>query len=259
MNPLIHHLERTVVIHATPETVFRFFTDNARWAKWWGTGSTIDARGGGRVLIRFPGGVEVLGEVLEVAPPHRIVFTYGFASGKPIPPGDSRVTIQLEANVAGTRLHLLHEFADAAVRDQHEQGWRFQLAVFANVVADEVFADAATLVDAWFDAWAATDDQAREAAFARIATPTVSFRDRFSLLEGLGDLSSHAGAAHRFMPGVRMRRRGQPRQCQGMVIADWVALADDGQERMSGTNVFVLGPDRRIHSATGFINPSSGA
>jgi hypothetical protein len=33
------------------------------------------------------------------------------------------------------------------VRDQHVQGWRFQLALFANVVSDEVFADASAVVD----------------------------------------------------------------------------------------------------------------
>ena len=38
------------------------------------------------------------------------------------------------------------------------------------------------------------------------------------------------------------------------MVADWIALGDDGLERMSGTNVFVLGPDGRINSATGFTN-----
>ena len=63
MGPLIHRLERSIVIQARPETVFRFFTDSERWAKWWGAGSTIDARPGGKVLILHPGGVETLGEV----------------------------------------------------------------------------------------------------------------------------------------------------------------------------------------------------
>ena len=256
MGPLIHRLERSVVIQASPETVFRFFTDSVRWARWWGAGSTIDARAGGKVLIRHPGGVETLGEVLEVAPPDRIVFTYGFASGKPIPPGSSRVTIRLEADVAGTRLHLLHEFDDEAARDEHVQGWRFQLSLFGNLVADEVYADAASVVDGWFDAWAVTDDRARDEAFGKIAAATVRFHDRYSLLDGLADLSAHAGAAQRFMPGLRMRRKGEVRHCQGTVIADWIVLTDGGLERLSGANVFVLGPDGRIHSATGFTNQS---
>ena len=162
-----YKLDRTVVIHAKPATVFRYFTDSERWAKWWGAGSTIDARPGGRVYIRNPGGVEAEGEVLEVAEPERVVFTYGFASGKPIPAGSSRVTIRLEAVDAGTRLSLVHELPDAAVRDEHVQGWRFQLSLFANVVADEAFAGAAATADAWFEAWAIADERARTEAFAR--------------------------------------------------------------------------------------------
>jgi uncharacterized protein YndB with AHSA1/START domain len=255
MGPLTHKLDRSVVIQASPGTVFRFFTDSARWAKWWGAGSTIDARVGGKVLIRNPGGIEVLGEVLEVVPPERLVFSYGFATGKPIPPGSSRVTISLEPCEAGTRLHLLHEFPEAAVRDEHVQGWRFQLSLFANLVSDEVFAGAAGVVDEWFEAWAVPDDRARDAAFAKITAPDVRFRDRFSLLDGLADLSAHTGASQRFMPGVRMQRNGDVRHCQGVVLADWIASGADGRELMNGTNVFVLGPDARITSAVGFANP----
>jgi uncharacterized protein YndB with AHSA1/START domain len=251
---LNYKVERTVEIQASRETVFRYFTDSARWAKWWGAGSTIEPHAGGKVYIRHPNEVEVLGEVIEIAPPDRIVFTWGHASGKPIQPGGSRVTIRLEPDGAATKLHLLHEFAEAAIRDEHVQGWRFQLALFANLVANEVFADAPSVVDAWFAAWAIADDKARADEFARIAAADVRFRDRFSLLDGLTDLSAHAGASQRFMPGVRMRRRGEVRHCQGTIVADWVATSGDGKELMSGTNVFQMGADARIHSATGFAN-----
>src|SRR6188472_3849348 len=95
---LSHRLDRTLVIRARPQTVFRFFTDSAQWATWWGAGSTIDAQPGGRMWIRYPNGVEVGGHVIEVVPPERIVFTYGYVSGTPMPPGDSRVTIRLTAH-----------------------------------------------------------------------------------------------------------------------------------------------------------------
>src|SRR5579863_1455311 len=240
MHELPYQLDRTVVIRARPETVFRFFTDSARWAGWWGAGSTIDAKPGGKVYIRHPNGVETLGEVLEVSDPERIVFTYGFASGKPIPPGSSRVTIRLDAHEGGTRLHLVHEFADPAARDEHVQGWRFQLSLFGNLVANEVYADAAKSVDAWFSAWAVADDKAREESLAEIVTRGIHFRDRFSLLDGLADLTAHSGATQRFMPGIRMERKGDVRQCQGMVLADWIAVDSDAKERMSGANVFVF-------------------
>lgn len=254
MLELPYHLDRTVVIRATPETVFQFLTDSARWANWWGIGSIIDAKPGGKVYIRHPNGVEALGEVLEVRGPERIVFTYGFASGKPMPPGSSRVTIRLEPDEAGTRLHLLHEFAEAGPRDEHVQGWRFQLSLFGNAVANEVYADAANTVDAWFGAWVIADP-AREEILATIVAPGIRFRDRFSLLDGLADLTAHIGAAQRFMPGIGLQRKGDVRHCQGMVLADWIALGTDGKERMAGTSVFVFRTDGRIDSVTGFTNP----
>lgn len=256
MQELPHRLVRTVVIQANPETVFRFFTDSARWARWWGAGSTIDARPGGKMYIRHVNGVEVLGEVLDVRERERIIFTYGYVSGKPIPPGSSRVTIRLEPDAAGTRLHLVHEFAEAGPRDEHVQGWRFQLSLFGNVVANEVYADAAGAVDDWFSAWATADAAARDEILAGIASPEIRFRDRFSLLDGFADLTAHITAAQRFMPGIRLQRKGDIRHCQGTVLADWIAVDSNAQPRMSGTSVFVFRADGKIDSVTSFANPN---
>jgi uncharacterized protein YndB with AHSA1/START domain len=255
MTSLPHRLDRTVAIQASRETVFRFFTDQARWAKWWGPGSTIDARPGGEMRIRYPGGTEALGEVIEVRAPERLVFSYGYASGKPIPPGSSRVTIHLEPDGAGTRLTFSHEFAEAQVRDDHMQGWRYQLSLFANVVADEVNAGAGGSVDAWFAAWSEPNDGVREQALSRVADRDVRFRDRFSLIDGLADLVDHFAASQRFMPGIRLERRGDIRHCQGTVLADWVGLGTGGEERFSGTNVFVFGASGQIESVTGIWAP----
>jgi len=251
MSALSHRLDRTILIQARPETVFRFFTDEKRWAAWWGKGSTIDAKRGGRVLIRYPEGTEAAGEVLEVAPPERLVFTYGYVSGQPIPVGASRVTIRLEPHAAGTRLSLAHEFGEEKVRDEHVQGWRYQLSLFANLVADEVNAGASEKVDAWFEAWALPEGESRE-LLSRLAVPHVRFRDRYGLVDGIADLVPHVVAAQRFMPGLRLKRKGDVRHCQGTVLAEWVAATADGQERGRGTNVFVFDAEGRIESVTGF-------
>ena len=249
---LTHTLDRTVLIHADRDLVFRFFTDSARWAAWWGAGSSIEPRGGGRVFIRYPGGVEVSGEVVEIAEPERLSFTYGFVSGKPIPPGSSLVTIDLEADPAGTRVRLSHAFAEPSVRDEHVQGWRYQLSLFANAVANDAFAGADIVIDQWFAAWSEPDATVRNDAVHRMAAPAVSMRDRFSAIDGLPDLIEHLAAVHRFMPGVRMTRDGAIRQCQGMALADWIARGANGQEQGRGTNVFTLTPEGRIDSVTGF-------
>jgi len=254
---LPYQLDRTVTIRAPRETVFQFLTDTPRWAAWWGAGSTIDPRPGGHMLIRYPGGTEVSGEVLEVDPPKRIVFSYGFVKGKPIPPGASKVTIRLDADTAGTLLSLTHEFGDEGTRNEHVQGWRYQLALFGNLVADSVNAGAADLVDAWFDAWADPDADRRQQTLSRIAMPDLHFRDRFGCTDGTADLMPHIAAAQHFMPGLRMSRDGAVRHCQGTVLADWTARGADGQDRGRGTNVFLLGPDGRIESVTGFWSAPS--
>jgi uncharacterized protein YndB with AHSA1/START domain len=248
---LPYTLDRTITIEATPETVFRFFTDSARWAAWWGAGSTIEARPGGAMKIRHPNGAEVLGEVLEVQAGERIVFTYGYAAGEPIAPGSSLVTIALQPDAAGTRLTLTHAFAEAAPRDIHVQGWRFQLSLFGNAVANEIHANAAEVVDGWYAAWALADAAERDAVLAGIVTPGVQFRDRFSILDGVDDLRAHIAAAQRFMPGITLRRKGNVRHCLGTALAEWAAVSADGVERMTGSSVFQFAPDGRIRSAVG--------
>jgi uncharacterized protein YndB with AHSA1/START domain len=249
-----HHVNRTVVIGALPDVVFRFFTDNGRWAAWWGAGSTIDPKPGGHVLVRHPNGVEVVGEVLDIAPPERLSFTYGYASGTPVAPGQSVVTIRLEAVPDGTRLSLRHEFAEPDAAHHHVQGWRYQLSLFANTVANEVHDGAAAVADRWFSVWSNPDSEARDSELQSLVTPDVAMRDRFSLIVGVSDLREHLAAVHRFMPGMTLTREGNVRHCQGVVLADWVATSQDGQVRGKGTNVFTLSALNQVASVTGLWN-----
>jgi len=248
---LTHSLNRSVVIRAPRETVFRYFTDPVRWAAWWGAGSTIDARPGGAMRIRYPDGTEALGEVEEVSEPERISFTYGYAKGVPIPPGASRVTIHVEPHDVGSRVRLVHAFSDADVRDSHVQGWRYQLSLFGNVVANELHAGAATLADRWLAAWSMADESERRRTLEAIALPTVQFGDRYSVIDGRDELIAHIDGAIRFMGGLRLERQGEIRHCLGTLLVDWTATRD-GKPFANGTNVFVLDPGGRIASVTGF-------
>jgi uncharacterized protein YndB with AHSA1/START domain len=251
MSTLEHVLERTVTIAARRETVFRYFTDSERFAAWWGAGSRIDPTPGGAVHIRYPNAIVAGGEVVEIAPFERVVFTYGFESGQPIPIGASRVTITLEETARGTIVRLRHELPTAQVRDEHVQGWRYQLAVFANVVAKEAHAGAGALADRFFAIWAETDPARRKAELEAVALPTLAFRDPYSCTDGLDDLNAHVAAAQRFMPGVVLERQGEARQCQGVAVVDWTVKGPDGTSRGKGSNVFDLASDGRIARVTG--------
>jgi uncharacterized protein YndB with AHSA1/START domain len=248
-------IDRTIDIRAPREVVFRYFTDSGRFAAWWGEGSEIDPRPGGRVRIRYPGGAVASGEVVEIDPPERVVFTYGYeGDGKPIPPGGSRVTIRLEPGDDGTRVHLRHEATGvpADVGVEHVQGWRYQMALFANVVSREAQKGAAERIDAFLAAWNEPDEDARLRLLESAATEDVRFGDAFSCTSGREDLVAHLTAVQRFMPGMTLARDGEVKECQGVAIAPWVARAADGAERGKGTNVFGLAADGRIRLATGF-------
>jgi hypothetical protein len=167
-------------------------------------------------------------------------------------PGGSRVVVTLQERKDGTLLHLRHELPDAAARDQHVQGWRYQLAVFANVVTRELSADLRPAVDAFLAAWSEKDEARRRAALAAVATEDVTFADAFSCTAGIDDLVAHLAAAQFHMPGVVLERTGDVRQCQGTAIVEWTAKGPDGASRGRGTNVFDLAPDGRIRRVVGF-------
>jgi uncharacterized protein YndB with AHSA1/START domain len=248
---LAHRLDRTIVIRAARDVVFSFLTESERWASWWGAGSSIDARPGGPMLIRHANGVEATGQVVEVRPPERIVFTYGFVNGTP-PPGGSQVTIRLDAHPEGTLLQLTHEFAETGSRDEHVQGWRFQLSLFSNLIANTVHADAAARVDRWFGLWSDADAESRNRALDAAVSDDVQFNDRYSCVHGIEEVRAHLAAVHRFMPGTRLARAGDVRHCQGQALADWVATGKDGAAIGQGTNLFLFDAAGRIAAVTGF-------
>jgi len=253
MNALPHVLDRSVVIRACPETVYCFFTDSARFAAWWGEGSSIDPTPGGAVRIAGPGGMLVTGNVVELQPASRVSFTYGYEGNNRelIPPGGSLVTITLEHHPEGTMLRLRHHLATVAARDAHGQGWRYHLALFANAVAREAHGGAEVLVDRYLAVWSEPDATKRQAELAAVGTGDLQFRDSFGATASPADLAEHIGAAQMHMPGLRLERQGVLRQCQGTGVADWVARTPDGTVKARGSNVFDFAPDGRLARVVG--------
>ena len=107
MKPLPYSVDRNILIEADRETVFGFFTDSARWATWWGAGSTVDPKPGGSLRIRHSNGFVSEGEVLEIAAPERFAFTFSLQGERPVPAEDSRVTIRLEQQEVRERHRVL--------------------------------------------------------------------------------------------------------------------------------------------------------
>jgi uncharacterized protein YndB with AHSA1/START domain len=253
MTSLPHSLDRTVLICAPRGIVFRYFTDSERFARWWGPGSTIDGKVGGEVKIVYPNQAIARGVVTAIEADHSITFTYGYDDpSKHIPPGGSVVTITLQDHADGTLLQLRHQLPTEVDRDQHVPGWRFQLAQFANRVANELHAAVAGMADQWFAAWAETDAAARDRLLLACTTDDVRMQDAYSCLAGRSELSQHIGMCHLFMPGVVTKREGDPKHCQGTALVEWTASDTAGNPRGKGTNVVSLAADGRITSVVGF-------
>jgi uncharacterized protein YndB with AHSA1/START domain len=79
------------------------------------------------------------GEFLDVDPPKRVVFSWGFVEPEPgVAPGASTVEVTLSPLETGTRVRLVHSGLPAAAISDHSGGWTTMLDRLATAVAEEV-------------------------------------------------------------------------------------------------------------------------
>ena len=112
-----------VVIDALPETIFEFFTDPERMTRWQGTSAELDPVPGGVFSVDVTHQAHARGEFVEIEPPRRVVFTWGWEGDDAVPPGSSTVEITLEARDEATLVRLVHTELPADKRDLHREGW----------------------------------------------------------------------------------------------------------------------------------------
>lgn len=122
-------VEVSLYIAAQPETVFPYFTDPGRYVQWMGRDATLQPVPGGAYRVYMQDGVEAVGEFVEIDPPRRVVFTWGWTHDPAVPPGTTRVVITLHAEQDGTRVVLRHhDLPDDGQRDHHGKGWEVYLS-----------------------------------------------------------------------------------------------------------------------------------
>jgi uncharacterized protein YndB with AHSA1/START domain len=132
--PLRHEIR----IDAPPEVVFPYLTDPTRMVDWMGVGALLDPRPGGALRIEANGRDVVVGEYVEVEPPRRVVFTWGFDGAAPlVAAGSTHVEVTLEPDGDGTLLVLRHHGLEGAARDPHREGWTHYLARLARAAAGD--------------------------------------------------------------------------------------------------------------------------
>ena len=137
-------VEVSVHVPAAPPVVFGFFTEPDRYVQWMGSEASLEPVPGGEYRVRMPDGFEAAGRFIEVAYPHLVVFSWGFADdeaasrtkregGEPggagaMPAGSTRVTVTLRDEDGGTRLVLRHEnLPSESLREGHDVAWNTYL------------------------------------------------------------------------------------------------------------------------------------
>ena len=142
-----HSLRVSRTMRATPEKLFRAWTDPAELKNWWRmegegwsfAGASIDLKVGGRYRLGMtgPDGKThvAVGTYREVQRPSRLVFTWDWEDPASRV-GETVVTIELkDAGDKRTEVVLTHErFADAERMASHEQGWTQLLNILERLV-----------------------------------------------------------------------------------------------------------------------------
>ena|SRR5919197_1684286 len=129
-------VEREIGIDASPETVWEFLVDPEKMIRWMGSSATLDARPGGEYRVDVIAGHVASGEFVEVERPRRLVHTFGWepegGEENPVPPGSSRIEIELEPSGDGTILKFRHVgLPGAEAAGAHAHGWDHYLARLA--------------------------------------------------------------------------------------------------------------------------------
>lgn len=151
MTTSIPAAEVTLPIAAAPAEVFAYLTDPARYVRWMGAAAVLDARPGGRYEVAMRDGFRAAGSFAVVDPPHRVVFSWGFAddeaaahtkhapgevppASSAMPAGSTRVTVTLAADGGGTRLSLRHDrLPSRELAAAHQVAWEAYLPRLAVV------------------------------------------------------------------------------------------------------------------------------
>jgi uncharacterized protein YndB with AHSA1/START domain len=115
------------MIEATPATVFAFFVDPGLMRRWMGGHAVLEAESGGRFAVDI-GANLATGSFVEVSPPQRVVFTWGWEGSETVPPGSSTVTVILEEMEGGTLVRLTHSGLPSGEDLRHSQGWNHYLS-----------------------------------------------------------------------------------------------------------------------------------
>jgi uncharacterized protein YndB with AHSA1/START domain len=109
-------------IEAAPEGVFDYFVKPELLVRWMGDFAKLEAKDGGLFALDI-NGVIIRGEFVRIERPHLIEIAWGEAGNEAMPPGSTRLVVNLTAVAGGTRVELLHSGLVSVEAAKHAIGW----------------------------------------------------------------------------------------------------------------------------------------
>jgi len=120
---------RDIKIAASAETVFSFLTDPEKIALWEAASAKVDLRPGGEYSMLVASQHLARGSFVEIDPPRRLVYTFGWDGNDAVPPGATTIEISLEQDGDFTLLHFVHSGLPGDEElAAHTHGWNHYLA-----------------------------------------------------------------------------------------------------------------------------------
>jgi uncharacterized protein YndB with AHSA1/START domain len=128
--------EQQVVLNAPMAEVYRHLTTAEGLLKWMAVDAVVEPVPGGRLQWTDENGATMIGRFIELDPPQRLVFAYGWKEDlMGVPPESTTVEINLKEADGKTTLSLAHRSIPPDVVDDHMRGWIFFLSRLQGALA----------------------------------------------------------------------------------------------------------------------------
>lgn len=134
---MVRLVEQEVVLNAPMNEVYRYLTTVEGLLQWIAVDAVVEPTPGGKLQWTHENGATMLGRFIELDPPRRLVFAYGWKGDlMGVAPESTTVEITLDENDGKTTLLLTHSSIPPDVVDDHLRGWMFFLSRLKSAVGE---------------------------------------------------------------------------------------------------------------------------